>query len=60
MKYLVNRKQSETSKRILFYITINGKRISKVNFARKNECEADFRNMVRHYGQDALISWSQK
>ena len=54
MDYEINRTKSKSGKRVMFYPTINGKRLSKTNFARKYDAKNLVKSAVAKYGAEKL------
>ena len=54
MEYTINRTASKSGKRTLYYATINGKRITKVNWTRKYDARAVVTRAVEKYGVEKL------
>ena len=58
MNYEMNRVPSKSGKRAMFYPTINGKRITKTNYARKYDAKALVRAAIEKYGVEKLQEMS--
>lgn len=54
MEYTIVRTPSKSGKRTLFYPTINGKRLTRTNFARKYDARNLVKAAVAKYGVDKL------
>lgn len=54
MKYQINRKLNKTGKHYVYYATINNKRITRTNYARKYDARATVRRAVEVYGVEKL------
>ena len=54
MEFKINRTKSKTGKRILFFATIQGKRVGKTNFAKKWECEHNVKSFIEFHGDDKI------
>lgn len=54
MEYTIHRKLNNTGKRYVYYPTINGKRITKTNWARKYDARALVKRAIDKYGVDKL------
>lgn len=59
MEYTINRKLNKTGKRVMFYPTINGKRITSTNYARKYDARALVQRAIDKYGVDKLQELTQ-
>jgi hypothetical protein len=57
--YKIERKLNKTGKRIVFYPTINGKRVTATNFARKYDARATLNNAISKYGEQKLYELTQ-
>ena len=53
IKYTMNRKRKGS--RTLFFVTIDGIRLNKTNYARKYDAENYLTALIRHYGVDGLL-----
>lgn len=59
MEYTIVRKLNKTGKRIMFYPTINGKRITNTNYARKYDARALVQRAIDKYGVEKLQEMTQ-
>lgn len=53
-EYRIERKLNRTGKRIMFYPTVNGRRLTRTNFARKYDARNTLKNAVARYGEQKL------
>jgi len=53
--FKIEAKGSKTGKRTVYFATVNGKRLSTTNFARKWEAKRLLTDMVAKYGQERLL-----
>lgn len=60
MNYEVNTKPSKSGKASVYFITVKGKRLSKVNYRRKWEAEAEFKRLLKHFGEKKIMEWVDK
>lgn len=54
MEYTITRKLNKTGKRFVYFPTINGKRLTRTNYARKYDARAVVRRAITLYGVDKL------
>lgn len=52
--YQIVRKLNRTGKRTMFYPTVNGKRLTGTNFARKYDARSTLHNAINKYGEAKL------
>jgi len=55
MEYTIHRIPSKSGKRVLFYATINGKRLTKTNWARKYDARNVVKRAIEIYGEEKLM-----
>ena len=60
MKYEINRTKSKSGKRTMFYPTIQGKRFSRTNFARKWEAERFIKGIIETNSEDLILAYINK
>jgi hypothetical protein len=60
MTYTINKKPSKSGIRPVFFITINGKRVSGTNYGRKWEAIEDFKKLVEKIGEAKVLEWANK
>lgn len=58
--YEIHRKANKTGKRVVFYPTVNGKRLTGTNFARKYDARATLHNAINKYGEAKLHELTTK
>ena len=58
MKYTINRQPSKSGKRAMFFVTVNGKRISRTNYARKWEAVRLYENILKNIGEEKFQEWA--
>lgn len=46
---------SKSGKRTMYFATVNGKRLSRTNYARKWEAERLLTDVIAHYGKERLM-----
>lgn len=56
--YEIHRKLNKTGKRVVYYPTVNGKRITSTNFARKYDAKATLKNAIKVLGEEKLAELS--
>lgn len=54
MEYTIVRKLNKTGKRIVFYPTVNGKRLTNTNYARKYDARNLVQRAIDKYGVEKL------
>jgi len=59
MEYTIVRKLNKTGKRFVYYPTINGKRLTSTNWARKYDARAVVKRAIDKYGVDKLQELTQ-
>lgn len=52
--YRIVRKLNKTGKRVVFYPTVNGVRLTNTNFARKYDAKGTLRNAIDKLGEQKL------
>lgn len=57
--YEIHRTKSRSGRRFMYYPTVNGKRLSKTNFARKYDARGLLRRAVALYGEERLLEMSK-
>lgn len=56
----IHRTPSKSGKRIMFYPTVNGMRITRTNYARKYDAEAVLRAFIAHHGEEKAYELTTK
>ena len=54
MEYAIHRKLNRTGKRIVFYPTINNKRLNSTNYVRKYDARGLVKTAIAKYGVEKL------
>lgn len=60
MKYEINRTKSKSGKRTMFFATIEGKRFSSTNYARKWEAERFIKSIIENNSNDTILNYINK
>lgn len=53
--FAINAKPSKSGKRTMYFATVNGKRVSRTNYARKWEAERLLTDLIAKYGKERLL-----
>lgn len=53
--FAINAQPSKSGKRTMYFATVNGKRVSRTNYARKWEAERLLTDLITQYGKDRLL-----
>lgn len=54
MEYYIHRTLNKTGKQVMFYPTVNGKRLNGTNYARKYDARNLVKLYVNHYGAEKV------
>lgn len=54
--FAINSQASKSGKRTMYFATVNGKRISRTNYARKWEAQRLLTDLIAQYGKEHLIA----
>lgn len=60
MEYEINRKPNKTGKRPVYFVTVNGKRIGRTNWARKYNAKAELKELIDRIGVEKIMEWAYK